>query len=63
MVRHIQVHEDKNLQEKLKALAELQDMDKKLAVIKNRVTKLQSTDQTQFVLQDNVLCVLNGRDN
>jgi hypothetical protein len=63
MVRHIQVHEDKNLQENLKALVELQDMDEKLAVINNRVTKLQSTDQTQFVLQDNVLCVLNRRVN
>jgi len=62
MVHHIQVHEDKNLQKELKALAKLQDIDEKLAVIKNRVTRCQSTDQTQFVLQDNVLCVLNGRE-
>ena len=55
MVHHIQVHKDKNLKKELKALAELQDIDEKLAVIKNRVTKGQPTDQTQFVLQDNVL--------
>jgi hypothetical protein len=35
----------------LKALAELQDTDEKLAVIRNRVTKGQPTDQTQFVLK------------
>ena len=51
MVHHIQVYKDKDLKKELKALAELQDTDEKLAVIKNRVT-----DQTQFVLQGNVLC-------
>jgi hypothetical protein len=52
MVHHIQVYKDKNLKKDLKALAELQDTDEKLAVIKKRVTKCQSTDQTQFVLQE-----------
>ena len=35
MVHHIQVHEDRNLKKELKALGELQDIDEKLAVIKN----------------------------
>jgi hypothetical protein len=55
MVHHIQVYKDKNLTKELKALAELQDTDEKLASIKNRVTYCHPTDQTQFVLQDNVL--------
>ena len=55
IVYHIQVYEEKNLKKELKALAKLQDTDEKLAVIKKRVTKYQYTDQTQFVLQDNVL--------
>jgi hypothetical protein len=55
MVHHIQVYKDKDLKKELKSLAELQDTDEKLAVIKNRVTKGQPTDQTQSVLQDNVL--------
>lgn len=55
MVHHIGVYKDKDLKKELKALADLQDTDEKLAVIKSRVTKGQSTDQTQFVLQDNVL--------
>ena len=63
MVHRIQVHEDKPLKKELKAFPELQDIDEKLAVIKNRVTKWQSTDQTQFLLQGNVLCVLYGREN
>jgi len=62
MVHLIQVHEDRNLKKELKALAELQDIDEKLAAIKNRITKYQPTDQTQSVLQNNVLCVLNGRE-
>jgi hypothetical protein len=45
----------KTFRPELKELAELQDTDEKLAVIKNRVTKGQPTEQTQFVLQDNVL--------
>jgi len=52
MVHHIQVYKDKDLKKELKSLAELQDTDEKLAVIKNRVTKGQPTDQTQSVLQD-----------
>jgi len=63
MVHHIQVHEDRNLKKELKALAELQDVDEKLAVIKNWVTKCQPTEYTQSVLQDNVLCILRGREN
>jgi len=55
MVDHIQVYKDKDLKRELKTLAELQDTDEKLAVIKNKVAKGQPTDQTQFVLQDNVL--------
>jgi hypothetical protein len=55
MVHHIQVYKDKNLKNELKALAQLQDTDEKLASIKNRVTNCQPTDQIQFVLQDNVL--------
>jgi hypothetical protein len=43
MVHHIQVYKDKDLKEKLKALAELQDTDEKLASIKNRVTSCQRT--------------------
>ena len=39
MVHHIQVYKDKNIKKKLKELAELQDTDEKLAVIKNRITK------------------------
>jgi hypothetical protein len=61
MFHHIQVHEDQNLQKELKALAELQEIDEKLATIKNRVTKCHSTDQIQFVLQDNVLCAERER--
>jgi len=44
MVHHIQVYKDNDLKRELKALAELQDTDEKLAVIKNRVTKGQPTD-------------------
>jgi len=55
MGHHIQVYKDKDLNREPKTLAELQDTDEKLAVIKNRVAKGQPTDQTQFVLQDNVL--------
>jgi hypothetical protein len=55
MVHHIQVYKDKNIKMELIELADLRDTDEKLAVIKNRVTKGQPTDQTQFVLQDNVL--------
>jgi hypothetical protein len=54
MFRHIQVYKDKNIKKELKALAELQGTAEKLASIKNRVTNCQPTDQTQFVLQDNV---------
>jgi len=57
MVHHIQVYKDKDLKREPKTLAELQNTDEKLAIIKNRVTKGQPTDQTQFVLQDNVLYV------
>jgi hypothetical protein len=56
MVHHIQVYKDKDLKKELKALAELQDTDEKLASIKNRVTNCQRTGQTPFVLQDIVLC-------
>jgi hypothetical protein len=52
MVHHIQIYKDRNIK---KELAELQDTDEKLAVIKNRVTKGQPIDQTQSVLQGNVL--------
>jgi hypothetical protein len=55
LVHHIQVYKDKNIKKELKELAELEDTDKKLAVIKNRVTKGQPTDQTEFVSQNNVL--------
>ena len=55
MVHHIPFYKDKNFKKELKALAELQDTDVKLASIKKRVIKCQPTDQTQFVLQDNVL--------
>ena len=55
MVHHIQVYKDKDLKKELKALAELQNTDEKLADIKRRVRNRQPTDQTQFVLQDNVL--------
>jgi len=55
MVHHIQIYKNKNIRKELKELAELQDTDENLAVIKNRVTKGQPTDQIQFVLQDNVL--------
>jgi hypothetical protein len=55
-VHHIQFYKDKDLKKELKALAELQDTDEKLASIRNRVTNCQHTGQTPFVLQDNVLC-------
>jgi hypothetical protein len=55
MVHHMQVYKDKDLKKELKAHAELQDTAEKLAVIRNRITKFQPTDRTQFVLQDNVL--------
>jgi len=55
MVYHIEVYKDKDLKKELKALDDLQDTDEKLAVIKSRVTGHQSTDQTPFVLQDDVL--------
>jgi hypothetical protein len=50
MVHHIQVYMDKDLNKELKALAELQDTNEKLAVIKKRVirVKCQPTDQTQL---------------
>ena len=54
MVHHIQVYKDQNIKKKLKELAELHDTDEKLAVIKNS-HKRPAYDQTQFVLQDNVL--------
>jgi len=34
MIHHIQVYKNKNLKKELKALAELQDTDEKLAAIK-----------------------------
>jgi hypothetical protein len=55
MVYYIQVYEDKNLKKELKALAELQDTGEKLAVIKKRLVDCKCTDQTQFMLQDDVL--------
>jgi hypothetical protein len=55
MVHRIQIYKDEDLKKELKALAELQDTDEKLASIKDRVKNCQITDQTQFVLQDNVL--------
>jgi len=55
MVHHIQVYKDKDFKKELKALAEVQDTDEKLAVLKKRVIKCQPTGQTQFVLQGNVL--------
>jgi hypothetical protein len=62
MVHHIQIYKDKDLKKELKALAELQGTDEKLAVIKSRVTKGQPTDQTQFVVQDNVLYCRGGHE-
>jgi hypothetical protein len=56
MVHHIKVYKNKDLQKELKALAELQYTEEKLASIKNRVTNCRPTGQTLFVLQDNVLC-------
>ena len=50
MVHHIEGYKDKDLKKELKALADLQDTDEKLAVIKSRITKGQSTNQTQLVL-------------
>jgi hypothetical protein len=52
MVHHIQVYKDKDPKKELKALAELQDTDEKLASIKNRITSCQPNNQIQFVLQD-----------
>jgi len=53
MVHHIEGYKD--LKKELKTLADLQGTDEKLAVIKSRVTKGQSTDQLQFMLQGKVL--------
>ena len=55
MGHHLQVYKDKDFKKELKALAELQDTDEKLAVLQKRAINCQPTDQTQFVLLDNLL--------
>jgi hypothetical protein len=55
LLRQFLFHEDKNLKMELRALAELQDTDGKVAVIKNRAINCQCTDHRQFVLPDTVL--------
>jgi hypothetical protein len=61
MVHRIQIYEDKTLKKELQTLATLQDADKRLAAIKEKVTSHPITDQHRYKLQGSVLYCRGGK--